>query len=66
VIDAPPTDVWRVVSDIGGHARWQVDVRAIEFMTHDQRGVGTKYLCDTRLGPIRMRIPMTITEWREP
>ena len=40
-------------------------MRAIEFTTPDQRGIGAQYLCDTRLGPIRMRIPMTITEWRE-
>jgi uncharacterized protein YndB with AHSA1/START domain len=65
VIPASPRDVWRVVADINGHARWQVDVRAIEFTTSDQRGVGAQYICDTRLGPIRMRIPMTVTEWRE-
>lgn len=65
VIDAPPAAVWRVVSDIAGHARWQVDVRAIEFTTPEQRAVGASYLCHTQLGPIRMTIPMTVTEWRD-
>jgi hypothetical protein len=65
VIDAPAADVWRIVARIEDHARWQVDVRAIEFTTADQRGVGAQYDCVTRLGPIRMRIPMTVTEWRE-
>jgi len=65
VVNAPLADVWAVVADIGGHARWQVDVRAIEFTSVEQRGVGAQYLCAARLGPIRMRIPMTVTEWRE-
>jgi uncharacterized protein YndB with AHSA1/START domain len=65
VVHAPPAEVWRVVADIGGHSRWQVEVRAIEFTTLDQRGVGARYLCDAQLGPMRMRIPMTVTEWRE-
>src|SRR5947208_10385895 len=65
VVHAHRDDVWRVVGNIGGHARWQVDVRAIEFTTLDQRGVGSQYLCDAKLGPLRMRIPMTVTEWRE-
>lgn len=65
VIDAPASEVWAFVADIGGHAGWQIDVRSIEFTSVRHRGVGTTYLCDTRLGPIRMGIPMTVTEWSE-
>lgn len=64
-MDAPPRDVWRVVADLGGHARWQVDVREIQFTSPEHRGLGTTYDCDTQLGPIRTRIPMTVVEWRE-
>jgi uncharacterized protein YndB with AHSA1/START domain len=64
-IDASPAEVWPLVADIEGHARWQVDVRAIRFTSSTTRGVGATYLCDTRLGPIRMRIPMEVVEWKE-
>jgi len=63
VIDAPPGLVWPVVCDIGTHSDWQVDVRSVTFTSTSTRGVGTTYDCDTRLGPIRMRIPMTVVEW---
>jgi hypothetical protein len=56
--------VWPLVADVGNHARWQIDVRAIDFTTPDTEGVGAAYDCHTRLGPIRMRIPMEVTEWR--
>lgn len=65
VIDAPASEVWARVADIGGHAHWQVDVRSIQFTSARHHGVGTTYRCDTRLGPIRMAIPMTVTEWSE-
>jgi hypothetical protein len=65
IIDAPLRDVWPVVADIEGHARWQVDVRAIRFTTAERTGVGAAYLCDTQLGPIRMTIPMTVVEWHD-
>src|SRR5258705_10276993 len=65
VIDAPPGLVWREVSDIGGHARWQVDVRSIAFTSGRVRGVGTTYDCDTKLGLVRMVIPMEVIHWDE-
>ena len=65
VIAAPPGIVWPVIADIEGHARWQVDVRRITITSSSARGVGTTYACDTRLGPVRMRIPMEIVEWDE-
>ena len=54
-----------MVADIEGHAAWQIDVRAIEFTTAERRSVGAAYLVDSKLGPIRMQIPMTVVEWRE-
>ena len=64
-IDASPADVWPFVADINSHALWQVDVRAIRFTSANTRGVGATYECATRLGPIRMRIPMEVVEWTE-
>jgi carbon monoxide dehydrogenase subunit G len=65
VIAAPPRRVWAVVADIAGHAHWQVDVAAITFTSDRHRGVGTTYDVATRLGPVRMRIPMEIVEWHD-
>lgn len=64
VIGAPPRAVWDLVADIEGHAGWQVDVAAIRVTSVQRHGVGTTYDVHARLGPIRMMIPMTITEWR--
>lgn len=65
IIDASPGVVWTAVSDLARHAAWQVDVRSITITSSTSRGVGTTYDCDTRLGPVRMRIPMEVVEWDE-
>ncbi len=65
VLDAPPARVWPFVADIEGHAGWQVDVEAIRFTSRRHRGVGATYECATRLGPVRMTIPMEVVGWRE-
>lgn len=65
VIEASPSEVWPFVADIRAHAEWQVDVRAIELTSARTTGVGTSYLVHAGLGPVRMRIPMEVTEWDE-
>ncbi len=63
VIDALPDDVWKVLEPVERHVDWMADAEAIRFTTGQTRGVGTKFLCDTKVGPIRMTDPMEITEW---
>lgn len=63
VIDALPDDVWKVLEPVEHHVDWMADAEAIRFTTEQTRGVGTKFLCDTKVGPIRMTDPMEITEW---
>jgi Polyketide cyclase / dehydrase and lipid transport len=63
VIDALPDDVWKVLEPVENHVDWMADAEAIRFTTEQTRGVGTKFLCDTKVGPIRMTDPMEITEW---
>ena len=36
---------------------------SIRFQTDQTRGVGTEFLCDTKVGPIRLTDRMEITEW---
>jgi uncharacterized protein YndB with AHSA1/START domain len=63
-IDAPPAAVWRVLEPIEHHTTWMADAIAIRFTTDQHRGVGTRFVCDTRIGPFRVEDHMEVTEWR--
>ncbi|BAN01399.1 SRPBCC family protein [Ilumatobacter coccineus] len=62
-IDATPGRVWEVIEPIERHVDWMADAVAIRFETEQTRGVGTAFLCDTKIGPIRLTDAMEITEW---
>ena len=62
-IDAPVARVWGVVEPIERHVDWMADAVAITFEGTQTRGVGTRFLCDTKVGPIRLQDKMTITAW---
>jgi uncharacterized protein YndB with AHSA1/START domain len=63
-IDATPQRVWEVVEPVERHVDWMHDAVAIRFETDQTRGVGTRFLCDTKVGPIELVDQMEITEWR--
>ena len=63
VIDAPPADVWSVVEPIERHVDWMADAVSITFTGIMRRGVGTRFDCRTRIGPLRTTDRMTVTEW---
>jgi carbon monoxide dehydrogenase subunit G len=62
-IDATPVRVWQVIEPIERHIDWMADAVAIRFVNDKRRGVGTMFLCDTKIGPIRLTDRMEITEW---
>ncbi len=62
-IDATPEKVWQIVEPIERHVDWMHDAVAIRFTSDQTRGVGTAFLCDTKVGPIRLTDKMEITEW---
>jgi uncharacterized protein YndB with AHSA1/START domain len=62
-IAAPPSDVWRAIEPIEDHVQWMQDAVSIRFATDQTRGVGTRTLVDTRVGPFRVTDRMTVTEW---
>lgn len=64
VIDASPKEVWAAVEDVGSHVQWMDDAVAIRFTDERTSGVGTRFECDTKVGPIRLTDLMEITEWR--
>ncbi|MCU1396089.1 MAG: hypothetical protein JWM34_4517 [Ilumatobacteraceae bacterium] len=62
-IDASTERVWDVVEPVERHIDWMHDAVAIHFQTDQHRGVGTTFLCDTKVGPIKLVDRMEITAW---
>jgi uncharacterized protein YndB with AHSA1/START domain len=62
-LDAPPERVWADIEDVGSHAEWMADAVAIRFLSDQRQGEGTRFECDTRVGPITLTDVMEITEW---
>lgn len=62
-LDATPGQVWQIVEPVERHVDWMADAVSIRFQTDQTRGVGTEFLCDTKVGPIRLTDRMEITEW---
>ena len=62
-LNASPAHVWSIVEPIERHVDWMADAVAIRFETEQTRGVGTSFLCDTKVGPIKLTDHMRITEW---
>lgn len=60
---APPERVWADVQDISSHVEWMADATAIRFLSSQTEGVGTRFECDTRIGPFKLTDVMEITEW---
>jgi uncharacterized protein YndB with AHSA1/START domain len=61
--DAPPDAVWRSVEEVDSHVEWMGDAETIRFLTEQTSGVGTRFECVTKIGPIRLTDLMEITEW---
>lgn len=62
-IDAHPRDVWALLENIERHVEWMRDAESITFVSSRRRGVGTEFECLTRVGPLRTRDLMRVTEW---
>ncbi len=65
VIDRPPAAVWDRLADIADHVTWMADATANRFTTDRRRGVGTRFDCETRVGPLRTVDRMEVTEWTD-
>lgn len=62
-LDAPPEAVWADLADIARHVDWMRDAVAIRFVSDRSAGVGTRFECDTKVGPFRMTDVMEVTRW---
>lgn len=63
VIDARPEQVWAAVEDIRTHVDWMADAEAIRITSPHAEGVGARFECDTRVGPLRLTDVMEVTRW---
>jgi uncharacterized protein YndB with AHSA1/START domain len=63
ILEATPDQVWADVEDLASHVEWMADAVAIRFLTDQRSGVGTRFECDTKVGPVRLTDVMEITEW---
>jgi uncharacterized protein YndB with AHSA1/START domain len=61
--DATPEAAWRAVEQVDSHIDWMADAEAIRFLTDQTSGVGTRFECITKVGPVRLTDLMEITEW---
>ena len=62
-VPAEPARVWADLEDISSHVDWMADAESIEFLSPATEGVDTSFVCVTKVGPIRLRDTMTVTEW---
>jgi len=57
--------VWAELRQLERHVLWMTDAESIEFHSDQREGVGTSFLCKTKIGPLRTNDEMTITSWIE-
>jgi len=62
-IAASSADVWDWLQDIRSHTRWMRDARSIEFLGQQQQGIGARFSCETKVGPIVLNDVMEVIEW---
>lgn len=62
-IAASPGEVWRAIEPIERHVDWMKDAVSITFTSTMHRGVGTRFDCRTRVGPLHTNDRLTVTEW---
>jgi len=65
VIDRGVAQVWADVRDIATHVDWMQDAAEIRFLTDHRQGQGTRFECDTKVGPFSLTDVMEITSWED-
>ncbi len=63
IIDRSPAEVWADVRNIESHVDWMQDAAEIRFLTDEREGTGTRFECDTKIGPLALTDVMEITAW---
>tara|TARA_Y100000746_G_C15148121_1_gene303743 strand:- start:28 stop:477 length:450 start_codon:yes stop_codon:yes gene_type:complete len=64
-ISRRPAEVWAYVKNIESHTEWMLDADAIRITSSTASGTGTRFDCDTKIGPFRLVDRMEITAWED-
>lgn len=65
VIECSPAEVWADVRNIESHVTWMQDAVVIRFLTENREGAGTRFECDTKIGPFSITDIMEVTSWED-
>lgn len=60
----PITHVWKHLTDWEAHSAWIPNTHVT--ITHQTHGLGTQFTGITRLGPLTLNDPMTVTAYQPP
>jgi hypothetical protein len=55
--------LWEELRHIDRHVRWMADAESLSFTGDQREGVGTTFLCRTKVGPLVTNDVLTITSW---
>lgn len=64
VIPAPLDAVWTELADLPSHVHWMADAASLTFLDEQRAGIGTRFDCVTKVGPLKTTDRMIITDWR--
>ena len=65
VIERAAADVWADIRNIESHVTWMQDAAEIRLLSEHHEGSGTRFECDTKVGPISLTDVMEITAWED-
>jgi len=65
VIARSPAEVWADLRNIDSHVTWMQDAAAIRFLSEQREGAGTRFECDTKIGPFSLTDVMEVTSWED-
>jgi hypothetical protein len=65
-VPAPVDEVWDDAAHIDRHVEWMADAHALDFLSEQQSGAGTRIAVETRVGPLRTTDVMEFTAWEPP
>ena len=63
LLDRSVDEVWADVADISSHVDWMADAESITFTSESTEGVGTRFECYTKIGPLHTNDVMEVTAW---
>jgi len=61
--DVDASTLWEELRHIDRHVSWMMDAQSITFRSTNVEGLGTQFVCRTRIGPFVTDDVLTITEW---